>query len=82
MCVKGALQDWDASSLTWTPSESWVLSAGAGAGAREAEAFQHLLVELSAHALHAVSKLCVSPAAPCSSVSVCSDCRSGSDAVT
>lgn len=56
VCVKGVLQGWDGSSLTHTLTESWVLRCSDG-GAREAVAFQHLLTELSARALHMVRRV-------------------------
>lgn len=56
VCVKGLLQDWDGSSLTHTVTESWVLRRSNG-GAGEAVAFQHLLMELSARALHMVRRV-------------------------
>lgn len=56
VCVKGVLQGWDGSSLTHTFAESWVIRCSNG-GAREAVAFQHLLMELSARALHMVRRV-------------------------
>lgn len=56
VCVKGVLQGWDGSSLTHTFTESWVLRCSNG-GAWEAVAFQHLLMELSARALHMVRRV-------------------------
>lgn len=53
VCLKGVLQGWDASSLTKTSTESWVLQCSSSCD-QEAAAFQHLLMELSAHALHMV----------------------------
>ncbi|XP_068169286.1 treslin isoform X2 [Antennarius striatus] len=52
VCVKGVLQGWDASSLIQTPTETWVLQSSDGDGV-----FQHLLMELSAHALHMLSEV-------------------------
>ncbi|XP_070829316.1 treslin [Chaetodon trifascialis] len=56
VCLKGVLQGWDSSSLTQTSTESWVLqfssSSDQGVGA-----FKHLLMELSAHALHMLSEV-------------------------
>ncbi|CAK6954482.1 treslin [Scomber scombrus] len=52
VCLKGVLQGWDASSLTQTSTESWVLQCSSNSDQGAAAAFQHLLMELSAHALH------------------------------
>ncbi|XP_053174522.1 treslin [Scomber japonicus] len=52
VCLKGVLQGWDASSLTQTSTESWVLQCSSSSDQEAAAAFQHLLMELSAHALH------------------------------
>uniref|UniRef100_A0A672IZC1 Uncharacterized protein n=1 Tax=Salarias fasciatus TaxID=181472 RepID=A0A672IZC1_SALFA len=49
VCLKGVLQGWDAASLTLTATESWVVQASSGSS-QGAAAFQHLLMELSAHA--------------------------------
>ncbi|XP_070686769.1 treslin [Pempheris klunzingeri] len=49
--LKGVLQGWDASSLTHTSTESWVLQCSSSRD-QGAAAFQHLLMELSAHVLH------------------------------
>lgn len=54
VCLKGVLQDWDDSSLTQTSTESWVLHCSSSSNQGAAAAFQHLLMELSAHALHMV----------------------------
>ncbi|KAM7415056.1 hypothetical protein PAMA_019741 [Pampus argenteus] len=51
VCLKGALQGWDASSLTHISTESWVLQCSSSSD-QGAAAFQHLLMGLSAHALH------------------------------
>ncbi|KAM7397103.1 hypothetical protein PAMP_020100 [Pampus punctatissimus] len=51
VCLKGALQGWDASSLTHISTESWVLQCSSSS-VQGAAAFQHLLMGLSAHALH------------------------------
>ncbi|XP_060932902.1 treslin [Limanda limanda] len=51
VCMKGVLQGWDASSLTQVSTESWVIRSSSRSD-QEAAAFQHLLLELSAHALH------------------------------
>lgn len=53
VCLTAVLQDWDSSSLTRTTSESWVLRSS-NKSAPEAQAFQHLLMELSAGCLHVV----------------------------
>uniref|UniRef100_A0A3P8SVQ4 Treslin N-terminal domain-containing protein n=1 Tax=Amphiprion percula TaxID=161767 RepID=A0A3P8SVQ4_AMPPE len=53
VCLKGVLQDWDASSLTQTSTESWVLQCSSSTD-QAAAALQHLLVELSAYAVHMV----------------------------
>nr|XP_040018278.1 treslin isoform X1 [Gasterosteus aculeatus aculeatus] len=55
VCLKGVLQDWDDSSLTQTPTESWVLQCSSIDDQGAAAAFQHLLMELSSHALHMLS---------------------------
>ncbi|XP_062276803.1 treslin [Scomber scombrus] len=52
VCLKGVLQGWDPSSLTQTSTESWVLQCSSNSDQGAAAAFQHLLMELSAHALH------------------------------
>uniref|UniRef100_A0A3Q1EPG1 Treslin N-terminal domain-containing protein n=1 Tax=Acanthochromis polyacanthus TaxID=80966 RepID=A0A3Q1EPG1_9TELE len=53
VCLKGVLQDWDASSLTQTSTESWVLQCTSSTD-QAAAALQHLFLELSAYALHMV----------------------------
>lgn len=55
VCVRltAVLQDWDSSALTQTASESWVLHSS-GRSAPGAEAFQHLVMELSARCVHVV----------------------------
>ncbi|XP_031151061.1 treslin isoform X2 [Sander lucioperca] len=57
VCLKGVLQDWDDSSLTQTSTESWVLHCSSSSNQGAAAAFQHLLMELSAHALHMLSEV-------------------------
>ncbi|XP_044212796.1 treslin [Thunnus albacares] len=53
VCLKGVLQGWDASSLTQTSTESWVLQCSSSSSSDQgAAAFQHLLMELSTHALY------------------------------
>ncbi|XP_044048596.1 treslin isoform X2 [Siniperca chuatsi] len=56
VCLKGVLQGWDASSLTQISTESWVLQCSSSSD-QEAAAFQDLLMELSAHALHMLSEV-------------------------
>ncbi|XP_047453301.1 treslin isoform X2 [Mugil cephalus] len=56
VCLKGVLQDLDASSLAQTSSESWVLQ-GSNSGEQGAAVFQHLLMELSSHALHMLAEV-------------------------
>ncbi|XP_023125021.2 treslin isoform X2 [Amphiprion ocellaris] len=56
VCLKGVLQDWDASSLTQTSTESWVLQCSSSTD-QAAAALQHLLVELSAYAVHMVAEV-------------------------
>ncbi|KAF7657949.1 hypothetical protein LDENG_00020020 [Lucifuga dentata] len=51
VCLKGVLQGCDTTSLTETSTESWVLQCS-DSSEQEAAAFQRLLMELSAHALH------------------------------
>nr|XP_019934839.1 PREDICTED: treslin [Paralichthys olivaceus] len=51
VCMKGVLQGWDASSLTQVSTESWVIQSSSRSD-QGAAAFQHLLLELSARALH------------------------------
>ncbi|CAB1446695.1 unnamed protein product [Pleuronectes platessa] len=51
VCMKGVLQGWDSSSLTQVSTESWVIQSSSRSD-QGAAAFQHLLLELSAHALH------------------------------
>lgn len=53
VCVKGVLQGWDTSSLSEASTESWVLHCSNSRDMGVA-AFQHLLMELSAHAVHMV----------------------------
>ncbi|XP_078112732.1 treslin isoform X1 [Sander vitreus] len=57
VCLKGVLQDWDDSSLTQTSTESWVLHCSSSSNQGATAAFQHLLMELSAHALHMLSEV-------------------------
>ncbi|XP_032378499.1 treslin isoform X1 [Etheostoma spectabile] len=57
VCLRGVLQDWDDSSLTQTSTESWVLHCSSSSNQGAAAAFQHLLMELSAHALHMLSEV-------------------------
>ncbi|XP_068595792.1 treslin [Brachionichthys hirsutus] len=58
VCLKGVLLGRDASSLTQAPTEVWALqSAGGGGGTQDVAAFQRLLMELSAHALHMLSEV-------------------------
>ncbi|XP_056908129.1 treslin isoform X2 [Takifugu flavidus] len=56
VCLTAVLQDWDSSSLTRTTSESWVLHSS-NKSAPEAQAFQHLLMELSAGCLHVLCEV-------------------------
>ncbi|KAM9854822.1 treslin [Aulostomus maculatus] len=51
VCLKGVLQGWDASSLTQTSTQSWVLQC-ADTNDPGAAAFHQILRELSAHAVH------------------------------
>ncbi|KAM3870121.1 treslin [Diretmus argenteus] len=51
VCLKGVLQGWDASSLTETSTESWMLQCPNSTDQGQA-ALQHLLMDLSAHTLH------------------------------
>lgn len=53
MSLKEVLKGWDASSLMQTSTESWVIH-GSSSGDQGAAAFQHLLMDLSTHALHVV----------------------------
>lgn len=53
MSLKEVLKGWDASSLMQTSTESWVIH-GSSSGDQGAGAFQHLLMDLSTHALHVV----------------------------
>lgn len=52
VCLKGVLQGWDASSLTQTPTETWVLQASSNE--QGAAAFQQLLRQLFGLSLHMV----------------------------
>lgn len=61
--LKGVLQGWDASSLTRALAESWVLQSSSSSAER-AVAFQRLLMELSAHALHMVRRVTLKLACP------------------
>ncbi|KAG7221120.1 hypothetical protein INR49_017561 [Caranx melampygus] len=54
--LKGVLQGWDASSLTQAPTESWALQCPSSTD-QGAATLQHLLVELSAHALHMLAEV-------------------------
>ncbi|XP_041651864.1 treslin [Cheilinus undulatus] len=54
--LKGVLQGWEASSLTQTSTESWVLQCS-GSEDQEAATLQHLLMELSVHSLHMLSEV-------------------------
>ncbi|XP_071348126.1 treslin isoform X2 [Trachinotus anak] len=56
VCLKGVLQGWDASSLTQASTESWVLQCSSSSD-QGAASFQHLLVELSAQALHMLAEV-------------------------
>lgn len=56
VCLKGVLRDWDASSLTQTPTESWVLQCSSNSD-QAAAAFQHLLVQMSTHSLQMVRQI-------------------------
>lgn len=51
--LTAVLQDWDSSALRQPASECWVLHRS-GCSAPGAEAFRHLLTELSARRLHLV----------------------------
>ncbi|KAM3609582.1 uncharacterized protein V6R79_017399 [Siganus canaliculatus] len=51
VCLKGVLQDWDASSLTQVSAESWVLQCSSSAD-QAAVALQTLLMELSTRPVH------------------------------
>ncbi|XP_037308284.2 treslin isoform X2 [Pungitius pungitius] len=57
VCLKGVLQDWEDSSLTQTPTESWMLQCSSINDQGAAAAFQHLLMELSSRALHMLSEV-------------------------
>uniref|UniRef100_A0A8C2WE73 Treslin N-terminal domain-containing protein n=1 Tax=Cyclopterus lumpus TaxID=8103 RepID=A0A8C2WE73_CYCLU len=57
VCLKGVLQDWDDSSLTQTSTESWLLQCSSSSDLGSAAAFQHLLMQLSSHALHMLSEV-------------------------
>ncbi|XP_030586525.1 treslin isoform X2 [Archocentrus centrarchus] len=54
--LKGVLKGWDASSLMQSSTESWVLH-GSSSGDQGAAAFQHLLMDLSTHALHMLAEV-------------------------
>ncbi|XP_029010503.1 treslin isoform X2 [Betta splendens] len=56
VCVKAVLQGWDASSLTHTSTESWMLHSSSICD-HGAFTFQHLLMELSAHSLHMLAEV-------------------------
>ncbi|KAK1888328.1 Treslin [Dissostichus eleginoides] len=58
VCLKAVLQGWDASSLTQSSTESWLLQCSSGSEERgAAAALQHLMMELSARALHMLSEV-------------------------
>ncbi|KAM8892044.1 treslin isoform 2-T2 [Spinachia spinachia] len=57
VCLKVVLQDWEDSLLTRTPTESWVVRCSSIDDQQAAAAFQHLLMELSSHALHMLSEV-------------------------
>ena len=54
--LNGVLQGWDASFLTQTPTESWVLQCSSNSD-QGAAAFQHLLMQLSTHSLQMVRQM-------------------------
>uniref|UniRef100_H3CYF8 Uncharacterized protein n=1 Tax=Tetraodon nigroviridis TaxID=99883 RepID=H3CYF8_TETNG len=54
--LTAVLQDWDSSALRQPASECWVLHRS-GCSAPGAEAFRHLLTELSARRLHLLSEV-------------------------
>ncbi|XP_026222218.1 treslin isoform X2 [Anabas testudineus] len=56
VCLKGVLQGWDASSLTQTSTESWVLQYS-NSSDQGAVTFQNLLLELSANSLHMLAEV-------------------------
>ncbi|XP_039989565.1 treslin [Xiphias gladius] len=56
VCLKGVLQGWDASSLTQAPTDSWVLQSSSRSD-QGASPLQHLLMGLSAHALHMLAEV-------------------------
>ncbi|XP_005460037.1 treslin isoform X1 [Oreochromis niloticus] len=56
MSLKEVLRGWDASSLIQTSTESWVIH-GSSSGDQGAAAFQHLLMDLSTHALHVLAEV-------------------------
>ncbi|XP_040895306.1 treslin isoform X2 [Toxotes jaculatrix] len=56
VCLKGVLQGWSSSSLTQGSTESWMLHCSSGSH-QGAAAFQHLLMELSAQALHMLAEV-------------------------
>uniref|UniRef100_A0A3Q3NCT1 TopBP1-interacting, checkpoint, and replication regulator n=1 Tax=Mastacembelus armatus TaxID=205130 RepID=A0A3Q3NCT1_9TELE len=55
VCLKGVLQGWDPSSLTHISMETWVLQCSSSDD--QEAVFQHLLMELSAHALHMLAEV-------------------------
>uniref|UniRef100_A0A3Q2ZXU5 TOPBP1 interacting checkpoint and replication regulator n=1 Tax=Kryptolebias marmoratus TaxID=37003 RepID=A0A3Q2ZXU5_KRYMA len=56
MCLKGVLQGWDASSLTQTPTETWVLQASSS-NEQGAAACHQLLQKLSGLSLHMLAEV-------------------------
>ncbi|XP_077373736.1 treslin [Festucalex cinctus] len=57
VCLKGVLQGWDASSLSRTSTESWLLQCP-NTSEQGAATFQRTLIELSAHSLHMFAEVC------------------------
>nr|XP_020478246.1 LOW QUALITY PROTEIN: treslin [Monopterus albus] len=55
VCLKGVILGWDASSLTQTSTESWVLRCSSSSD--QEAVFQHLLTKLSTHALHMLAEV-------------------------
>ncbi|KAM9376944.1 treslin [Pholidichthys leucotaenia] len=54
--LKGVLQGWDASSLTQTATDSWVLQ-GSSSNGQGTAILQHLLMKLSTHSLHMLAEV-------------------------
>lgn len=53
VCVKGVLRDWDVSSLTEFPTETWMVHCS-NRSDQAAAVFQRVLSDFSSHSMHMV----------------------------